>query len=259
MYGSAGQQATADCGLDYGRERIGDDVPSRETPGAAACPQQQFRYRVTGFGCHTEYRVVEFLEELFVTRFCSWCGLVASEMYILSCLHVICPRCQERAFGLTSGFAVCLIDKEMLSLCMTGIIPNNVRFKRVHCPSTGCDYTGQLKDLSDHLGESCAFHRTTCTKCDASVPHKDMRIHFWACDGAPGVFLQAADVQSLLEDLDNARKELGSAAACSASANLLENAVGAVTELFSRLKSRLAMETPGSPGLDGAVGADPVK
>ncbi|KAH7970252.1 hypothetical protein HPB49_001707 [Dermacentor silvarum] len=242
MYGSTGQQATADCSSDHGRERIGDAVPSRETPDAVAGRRQLYRYRVTGFGCHTEYKAVEFLEELFATRFCSWCGLVASEIYILSCLHVVCPGCHERAFGLSSGFAVCLIDKEMLSLCMTAIIPNNVRFKRVHCPSKGCDYTGQLKDLSDHLGESCAFHLTTCTKCDASVAHKDMRSHFWACEGSPGVFLQAADVQSMLEDLDNARKELGSAAVCSASARPLENAVVALTELFDRLNSHLGME-----------------
>ncbi|KAH7970251.1 hypothetical protein HPB49_001706 [Dermacentor silvarum] len=231
---------------------------SRETPDAAAGKRQVYRYRVTGFGCHTEYRVVEFLEELFATRFCSWCGLVASQMYILSCLHIICPRCQEKAFESMSGFTACLIDKEILYLGMIGIIPNNVHLKRVRCPSQGCDYTGHLKDLSDHMGESCGFHLTTCTKCDASIAHKDMRSHFWTCEGAPGVFLQDADVQSLLEDLDNARKELGSVAVCSASANLLENAVAAVTELFSRLKSHLGMETPGTPGPDGAVGADPV-
>ncbi|KAH7978752.1 hypothetical protein HPB49_006652 [Dermacentor silvarum] len=259
MYGSPGQQATADFGSDHGWEPIGDAVPSQETPDTAVGPRQQFRYRVTGFGCHTEYRTIEFLEELFATRFCSWCGLVESELYILSCLHVLWPRCQERAFGLTSGFTVCLIDKEMLSLCMTGIIPNNVRFKRVHCPSKGCDYTGQLKDLSDHVGESCAFHLLTCAKRDASVAHKDMRNYFWACEGAPSVFPQAADIQSLLEDLDNARKELGSAAVCSASANLLDNAVATVTELFARLTSHLAMEAVGPPGPDGAFGTDILK
>ncbi|KAL1430747.1 hypothetical protein MTO96_002350 [Rhipicephalus appendiculatus] len=181
MYGSRGRKPTAVCGSDHICEQIGD---------AAAVRRQRYRYRVTGFGCHTEYRIVEFFEELFATRFCSWCGLVASDMHILSCLHVICPACHQRAFGnSTSDFATCPIDKETLPVCMTAVIANNVCSKPVHCPSKGCDYTGCLKDLNDHLDQNCAFHLTTCTKCDASVAHKDMRSHFLTCEGAPGVFL----------------------------------------------------------------------
>ncbi|KAL1430745.1 hypothetical protein MTO96_002348 [Rhipicephalus appendiculatus] len=80
-----------------------------------------------------------------------------------------------------------------------------------------------------------------------------MPSHFWTCEGAPGVFLQAADVHSLLEDLGNARKELDNAALCSASASVLENVVVAVTEVFDRINSQLVMETPAcsGPGPDG--------
>ncbi|KAH7934759.1 hypothetical protein HPB52_000049 [Rhipicephalus sanguineus] len=179
-------------------------------------------------------------------------------MYILSCMHVICPTCQERTFGdATSGFAVCMIDKEVLSVDATAIMPNNVHFKQVRCPCQGCDYTCCLKDLNYHMGLSCAFNLTTCTKCDGSVAHKDMPSHFWTCEGVPGVFLHAADVHSLLEDVDKARKELDSATVCSASARPLENAVVAVTQVFDRLNSHLGMETPECPG--SLAGGDPAK
>ncbi|XP_049275367.1 uncharacterized protein LOC125759921 [Rhipicephalus sanguineus] len=244
MYSAPAQGATV--GSYHGWQAIGDGLPSREALNAAAGGRRQrYRYRVIGFGCHTEYKTIEFLEELFATRFCSWCGVVAGDMYILSCMHVICPTCQERTFGdATSGFAVCMIDKEVLSVDATAIMPNNVHFKQVRCPCQGCDYTCCLKDLNYHMGLSCAFNLTTCTKCDGSVAHKDMPSHFWTCEGAPGVFLQAADVNSLLEDLGKARKELDGAALCSASASVLESVVVAVTEVFDRINSQLVMETP---------------
>lgn len=260
MYSAPYQEAAIGCGLNNGWEQIGDGVPLPETPDSAAAGQRsRYRYRVTGFGCHTEYKTVEFLEELFATRFCSWCGLVASEMYILSCMHVICPVCQERAFNPALGYAVCLIDKEVLCADVTGIIPNNVQFKLVRCPSEGCDFTGYLRDLNDHLGQSCAFYLTTCAKCNSGVAHKDMPNHFWTCQGAPGVFLQAADVHTLLEDLGNVRKELDSALLCSANSGLLENAVVAVTGVFEKLSIQFGMVAPTcpAPGPDG--GADAAK
>ncbi|KAL1430743.1 hypothetical protein MTO96_002346 [Rhipicephalus appendiculatus] len=234
MYSAPSQGATA--GSYHGWQGIGDGLPLREAPNSAAgCRRRRYRYRVIGFGCHTEYKTIEFLEELFATRFCSWCGLVAGEMYILSCMHVICPTCQERAFGdATSCFAACIIDKEVLSVDATAVMPNNVHFK-----------------------QTCAFNLTTCTKCDGSVAHKDMPSHFWACEGSPGVFLRAADVHSLLEDVDKARTELDSAAVCSASARPLENAVLAVTQVFDRLNSHLVMVTPEYPGVLG--GGDPAQ
>ncbi|KAL1430746.1 hypothetical protein MTO96_002349 [Rhipicephalus appendiculatus] len=239
MYRSFGQEPTAGCGSYDDWERAGDAVPSRETPDVATGRRQRYRYRVAGFGCHTEYQIVEFLDDLRATRFCCWCGLVSNEMCILSCLHVICPPCQEKAFGNSaSGFAICLIDKEVLSICMTAIIPNSVRFRRVRCPSWGCGYTGCLKDLNDHLDQYCAFHLTTCAKCEAIVAHKDMWGHFMTCEGAPGVFLQAADVQSIWENLDNARKDLDGAAEASASATAPEHAIVAVSELFDKLKEQ---------------------
>ncbi|KAH6941140.1 hypothetical protein HPB50_014303 [Hyalomma asiaticum] len=241
MYGSPGQESLAGRGADRGWERIGDAAP--EATDAAVVRRPLYRYRLTGFGCHTEHRIVEFLEELYPTRICCWCGVVAGEMHILSCLHVICPACQQKAFGnSTSGFAVCLIDRETLSLYMTAVLANNIGCKRVRCPSMGCDYTGCLKDLNGHLEQFCAFHLTTCTKCGTSVVHKDMQSHFLTCEGAPGVFLDVPHVQFLLEGLDNARRELDSAVLCSASAIPLENAVAALTKVLDMLANQHDME-----------------
>ncbi|KAH8034969.1 hypothetical protein HPB51_003810 [Rhipicephalus microplus] len=233
MYGSRGHKPVVVLGSDHIWERIGD---------AAAVGRQRHRYRVTGFGCHTEHQIVEFFEELFATRFCSWCGLVASNMCIVSCLHVICPACHQRVFVNSSGFATCPIDNETLPVCITVVMANNVCSKLVHCPSKGCDYTGCLKDLNDHLDQNCAFHLTACTKCDASVAHKDLRSHFLTCEGAPGAFLEVPDVQSLLESLDNARKELDSVTGCPMSARPLENAVVSLTRLLDKLRGRLGVE-----------------
>ncbi|KAL3199386.1 hypothetical protein MRX96_014030 [Rhipicephalus microplus] len=248
MYTAPGQGATP--GSYHGWQGIGDGLPSRETPNSAVvCSRVRHRYRVIGFGCHTEYKTIDFLEELFATRFCSWCGLVAGEMYMLSCMHVVCPPCQERTFGgATSGFATCIIDRELISVDTTTVMPNNVHLKLVRCPCHGCDYTGYLKDLNFHMGLYCDFNLTTCTKCDESVAHKDMPSHFWTCDGAPGVFLPVAEVHSLLDEVDNARKELDNAAVGSASERTLENAVVAVTQVFERLNSHLGTETQESPG-----------
>lgn len=233
MYYPPEQEATACCCAYHEWQRMVNAVPTQETPVAAAGRRQRYRYRVSGFGCHTEHQIVEFLDELSALCFCSWCELVARDMCMLSCLHVICPTCQERAFGSsTSGFALCLIDKEMLSIHMTATIPNNVRFKRVRCPCLGCDYTGYLKDLDDHLGESCAFHLTTCAKCEAVVAYKDMRSHFFTCEGGPGVFFQAADVQSFLEGLRYAGEELGNGAVSSGITGQTDNEVVSVSDLF---------------------------
>ncbi|KAL3199385.1 hypothetical protein MRX96_014029 [Rhipicephalus microplus] len=192
MYGCCGRYVpTAGCSSCYDSQHAGDAVPPRETPDVATGRRQHYRYRVAGSGCHTQYQIVEFLDDLQATRFCNWCGLVCHKMCLLSCLHVICPACQDRAFGNSaSGFATCLIDKRMLSITMTAVVTNNVRFRRVRCPSWGCGYAGYLKDLNDHLDRYCAFHLTTCAKCEAIVAHKDVWGHFMTCEGAPGVFLQ---------------------------------------------------------------------
>ncbi|KAH8034970.1 hypothetical protein HPB51_003811 [Rhipicephalus microplus] len=228
---------TAGCSSCYDSQHAGDAVPSRETPDVATGRRQHYRYRVAGSGCHTQYQIVEFLDDLQATRFCNWCGLVCHQMCLLSCLHVICPACQDRAFGNSaSGFATCLIDKRMLSITMTAVVTNNVRFRRVRCPSWGCGYAGYLKDLNDHLDRHCAFHLTTCAKCEAVVAHKDVWGHFMTCEGAPGVFMQVAEVQSIWENLYNACKDLYGVGECSASVTAPGNAINAVSKLFDRHK-----------------------
>ncbi|KAL3183124.1 hypothetical protein MRX96_006896 [Rhipicephalus microplus] len=188
-------------------QHAGDAVLPRETPDGATALRLYYEYRVAGFGLHTHYRILEFLDQLQETRFCSLCCLVSDKMCLLPCLHVICPRCKELAFGRSpSGLSICLIDKQMISVTKTITWTNNVLLERVRCPNWGCDYTGYLKDLDDHLERYCAFHLETCVRCKELVAYKDIFRHFMTCEGAPGVSLPASDVQSMWENHYNACK-----------------------------------------------------
>ncbi|KAH8018538.1 hypothetical protein MRX96_006898 [Rhipicephalus microplus] len=248
MYGSGGQQRyvpTAGGGSGDDRQHA---VPPRETPGVATGRRQHYRYRVAGFGCHTEYQIVEFVDDLPATRFCSWCGLVCPKMWILSCLHFICPACHERAFGNSaSGFTICRIDKQMLSAAMTATITNNLRFRLVRCPSSGCPYMVYLSDLNDHLERYCAFYLTTCAKCEGFVAHKDAGSHFMTCEGAPGVSLPASDVQSMWENHYNACKDLYGTGECSERVTAPGNAINAVYGQFGRYTEQPGSDKPDVP------------
>ncbi|KAH7976025.1 hypothetical protein HPB52_008229 [Rhipicephalus sanguineus] len=87
--------------------------------------------------------------------------------------------------------------------------------RRVRCLNAdrGCDFVGQLKHLDEHLRESCALYSTVCLKCGDTVAHKDMRFHYPACGGRPGVFLRSADARCLLDNLSAACEKLQQAVA----------------------------------------------
>ncbi|KAH8018537.1 hypothetical protein HPB51_008738 [Rhipicephalus microplus] len=207
-----------------------------------------YEYRVAGFGLHTHYRIIEFLDQLQETRFCSLCCLVSDKMCLLPCLHVICPRCKELVFGRSaSGFSICLIDKQMISITKTITWTNNVLLERVRCPNWGCDYTGYLKDLDDHLERYCAFHLETCVRCKELVAYKDIFRHFMTCEGAPGVSLQVMDVQSNGENDYDACKDLCGAGEGSESATAPANAINAVYGQFDRYTEQPGSDKPDVP------------
>ncbi|KAH8035953.1 hypothetical protein HPB51_013494 [Rhipicephalus microplus] len=250
MYGSGGQRyvPTAGGGSGDDWQHAGDAVPPRETPDVATGLRLYYEYRVAGFGLHTDYQILEFLDQLQETRFCSLCCLVNDKMCLLPCLHVICPRCKELAFGRSaSGYSICLIDKQTLSVTKTITWTNNVLFERVRCPNWGCDYTGYLKDLNDHLERYCAFYLETCVKCKGLVAYKDVFNHFMTCEGAPGVSLQVMDVQSNGENDYNACKDLCGVGEGSESVTAAANAINAVSELFGRYKEQPDSDQPDKP------------
>ncbi|KAH7974251.1 hypothetical protein HPB49_013097 [Dermacentor silvarum] len=120
--------------------------------------------------------------------------------------------------------------------------------KRVRCVNadSGCHFVGPLSALDEHLRESCALYPTTCSKCGDTVVHKDMRSHYPACSGRPGVFLRTSDARSLLDNLGAACEKLEQAVA-SAGPNdrdALRDTVSLVREQFARIHARLDTGAP---------------
>ncbi|KAL3234663.1 hypothetical protein MRX96_048375 [Rhipicephalus microplus] len=218
---------TAGGGSGDDWQHAGDAVPPRETPDVATGLRLYYEYRVAGFGLHTDYQILEFLDQLQETRFCSLCCLVNDKMCLLPCLHVICPRCKELAFGRSaSGYSICLIDKQTLSVTKTITWTNNVLFERVRCPNWGLRLHGILE-------------RPGTTTWNGTAPSTWRR--------APGVSLQVMDVQSNGENDYNACKDLCGAGEGSESVTAPANAINAVSELFGRYKEQPDSDQPDIP------------
>ncbi|KAH7976519.1 hypothetical protein HPB52_015737 [Rhipicephalus sanguineus] len=120
--------------------------------------------------------------------------------------------------------------------------------RRVRClnADSGCDFIGPLKQLDEHLRESCALYSTTCLKCGDTVPHKDMRLHYSACGGRPGVFLRSADARCLLDNLSTACEKLEQTVASAGphENGTLRDTVNLVREQFTRIQGQLAAGAP---------------
>lgn len=200
------------------------------------------RYRVVNYRGPDEdigICTVQFLEELEPSYVCSWCGGASKcGMYVLSCLHAFCKYCEEEAFRASTP--VCPIDRKKLSYTVKWYVPTDLDSKKVRClyADGGCDFTGELGKLNDHLRGNCSFHLTTCFKCGDSVARKDIRGHCVACKGVAGVFFRAEDAQSLVEDFDSARREVEKALTLKSADDLsvLRNAVNSVSEGLARLR-----------------------
>ncbi|XP_077496457.1 TNF receptor-associated factor 4-like [Amblyomma americanum] len=211
---------------------------------ATAGVRRLFRYRVASY--HNDFGIcaVEFQEALDTRYVCSWCGGACySSMNILSCLHAVCDECKPKASS--ESTPVCPIDRKKLSSDIK-YLSTNLSSKQVRCRyvDNGCDFTGELGELNEHLSRSCAFHLTTCSKCGGSVAHKDIRGHYVACKGVAGVFFRSEDVQSLLEDFDSARREVEKALTSTGADDLsaLRNAVNLVSEGLAKLRCQTSQD-----------------
>ncbi|KAL1480559.1 hypothetical protein MTO96_050927 [Rhipicephalus appendiculatus] len=211
---------------------------------------RRFVYRVHGFGSHVDCRLVEFLREFDAVSICSWCGLVPREsMMLLRCGCLVCDKCR---------FGICLVHgKDVYRAMDVELKLNyNVGNEKVRCVNAmrGCQFERCLSMLSNHLERSCAFHIVACTRCWRGVLYKDMITHYPTCKGESQASSCSSAAQSLLEDLTNARKELDHALELT---NIdgehceLRKVVTSASEVFARLKTRLAMV--GSSLSDGAL------
>ncbi|KAH9365719.1 hypothetical protein HPB48_009620 [Haemaphysalis longicornis] len=207
---------------------------------------QRYRYRVQGFGVHVDYRVIEFLDDVEDVCVCSYCGVVSQRSYVFTCLHVACFLCKSKFPD-----DMCHIDKKRHSLVVQKKYFGTVNAKKVRCLNTdsGCNFTGPLGELNDHL-ISCDFYLTTCQKCEAAVVFKDMTEHYPQCKGrgVDTVVLAASDARSLLEDFGNAHNELQRALDSNTAdgERELKAAVASLGEQFARLQGQLAVPGAGT-------------
>ena len=126
------------------------------------------------------YQLEQFLEEIPDKYKCSYCQDVARDIHMLECcrkqvcLSCIeqylnkqpCPQCQEKDFGIMPLKK----DEEKIS---------NLR---VYCTEkrNGCDWTGQLKQLNDHLHkeeDGCQYSPRECPKCHELFNRCEMTNH----------------------------------------------------------------------------------
>ncbi|KAH7943977.1 hypothetical protein HPB52_013908 [Rhipicephalus sanguineus] len=207
--------------------------------------RQRFMYRVCGFGEHTEWKTVEFVDELNDVQLCNWCGVVSAKAGVLSCSHMVCQECRTIAYNAVPP--VCRIDKETLNSEKRFDVGLNyaLQHRKVHCVNVdnGCDFTGRIDKLNDHLSGSCAFYLKECPKCKEAVVYKDFSSHYKVCTGVAAVFVRAVDGQSLLDDIENVRRELEQALALTTSE--VRDAVGLLTDQLEMLRSQLTTRSEG--------------
>uniref|UniRef100_A0A6M2D410 Putative regulation of interferon-beta production ovary overexpressed n=1 Tax=Rhipicephalus microplus TaxID=6941 RepID=A0A6M2D410_RHIMP len=200
---------------------------------------QRSMYRVCCFGAHTEWKTVEFLEKLDAVQVCSWCGVASARTGVLSCSHMVCEECHFIACK--EAVPVCLIDKKTLNsqtIFDTGL-NEALQHRKVRCENvdSGCDFTGRIGQLDGHLSMSCAFYLKDCSKCKEAVVYKDLLSHYEGCAGVAVVFVDAKDSQSLLDDIENVRRELEQAFDLTSSD--VRDAVGLLTDQLEMLRSQL--------------------
>ncbi|KAH7976273.1 hypothetical protein HPB52_010442 [Rhipicephalus sanguineus] len=208
--------------------------------------RQRFMYRVCGFGDHTEWNIVEFLEELDDVQVCSWCGVVSTKAAVLSCSHMVCEEC--RAIAYNAAVPACWIYKQTISSEVQQIdysLNSALQYRKVHCVNfdRGCDYADRIDGLNHHLLTSCAFYLKECSKCEEPVVYKELVSHYKACKGLAGVFVPAVDGQPLLDDIQNARRELEQALALTSLE--VRDTVGSLTDQLEMLRSQLTMRSGG--------------
>lgn len=207
--------------------------------------RKTFRYRVCGFGNHVEQKTVKFVERLGDLHTCSWCGVVPAYTICLPCYHVVCEECMNDADK--AAVTVCWIDKQNLGTgrTVTSRLRKFIGVKIVHCTNvdSGCDYTGRLESVDNHLRESCAWYLMECFKCGESVVYKHLVNHLKTCKGVAGVLLRPEDGQSLLDDIRNASTELQQASTSTTSE--VRDALGMLTAQLESIRRQLEVNSEG--------------
>ncbi|XP_075530735.1 uncharacterized protein LOC142563915 isoform X1 [Dermacentor variabilis] len=141
---------------------------------------QTQRYTLVGFSKELDRRSLHFVEPIPANRICKVCSLVPRMTAFLPCLHVVCKTCYEQCQLNDDNF--CPLDGNMFR---EGDVdwrdfPADVLLRRqVKCwnEEAGCDVVMAASKLYEHFFQECDYHTTSCPKCLAVIPCKDICAH----------------------------------------------------------------------------------
>ncbi|XP_065660077.1 TNF receptor-associated factor 3-like [Hydra vulgaris] len=131
------------------------------------------------FGGYDAYFINELLDE----HECPVCKMALREPIQTQCGHRLCLSCAEEMIKRNKGVLICPLDNSILdsSKIFFDIAVKRVIMQlKVKCSnfSNGCEWTGELKILNEHLG-SCEYQTLKCLNkpCSTSLLSKNLKEH----------------------------------------------------------------------------------
>ncbi|XP_065660050.1 TNF receptor-associated factor 5-like isoform X3 [Hydra vulgaris] len=131
------------------------------------------------FGGYDAYFINEILDE----HECPVCKMALRKPIQTQCGHRLCLSCAEEMRKRKEGVLICPLDNSILdsSKIFTDIAVKRVIMQlKVKCSnfSNGCEWTGELKILNEHLG-SCEYQTLKCLNnpCSTSLLLKNLKEH----------------------------------------------------------------------------------
>ena len=109
---------------------------------------------------------------------CIICHQLAYEPRQTSCCgHTVCRGCADKWRGKNNSCPQC--RKSPLNLTDDPRTMRYISGLTAYCPNyeKGCEWTGSLKDVDNHLSEICQFAVITCYQCRESVQRKYLNEH----------------------------------------------------------------------------------
>ncbi|XP_064465410.1 TNF receptor-associated factor 6-like [Ornithodoros turicata] len=133
---------------------------------------------ISGFSNAMDWRPVEFVD-LLPARCCSLCNVVPKETFILECSHALCNQCYQ---AVLQGNRQCPLDggtiqeEEVQEFTFK---PSHLKKQKLRCCNSGhgCDFVGNLEDITTHFLNDCEFHVVSCNRCHATVQRRDIVSH----------------------------------------------------------------------------------
>ncbi|XP_065659857.1 TNF receptor-associated factor 6-B-like [Hydra vulgaris] len=131
------------------------------------------------FGGYDAY----FINELLNEHECPVCKMALREPIQTQCGHRLCLSCANEIRKRNKGVLVCPLDNSILNsskIFADVAIERVIMQLKVKCSyfSNGCEWTGELKILNDHLG-SCEYQTLKCSNipCSTSLLRKKLKEH----------------------------------------------------------------------------------